>query len=686
MPRKPIGRPGASSSTSPGSWVPGEWEKGFSDAYSVIFDGVDDYVATAGADGTLEDKTYSFWAKSSTSGTNTVFSHGDKDERAFTFNWSGNGNLMYMGFGVYAFWPSSSKQSDGAWHYYAVVVDASNAPLSLLYVDGILQSVGVTSGTTDSQDYDSLIIGGADDAKFSGSLDEFAVFDGHLTSAQITAIYALGQPSDLTPYNPEHWWRMGDGDTFPTLQNMAANNYPGTMTNMDAADIVADAPTRAWDVYSTSFDGVDDYVNVGIIDYSAFSGLTIACWAKVGDFSTASTLMSSWGDDTINNYAWLLFWGAFISNKFSFLVSDDGTLYSRLDNSTALNDDQWYHVAVTWADTGNATIYIDGVADGTSSSMKTSIFDNDFKTAIGCDFDQSGEGVLRPMEGSTDECAIWNSALSASDITAIYNSGKPADLSPYSPLSWWRMGDGDTFPILRDIVATDDNALYLPGIAANYASVPDAADLDGFTNFTLEAKGVTLPDWTPSAEVPFISKYRASGSQKSWLLALKADGKLLLVVGFDGSSVTQYVSTAATGVTDGATADIMVLRTGLDVRFYVNGVQLGTDVTCVATALHAGTANVYVGDDDGWTVAPLLGSISRARVWNSAVGSASNPTETPVLDMNFTLANKGATSFDATSGQRVTINQSGIDPAVIRGATDGFMTNMEASDIVADAP
>jgi hypothetical protein len=41
-----------------------------------------------------------------------------------------------------------------------------------------------------------------------------------------------------------------------------------------------------------------------------------------------------------------------------------------------------------------------------------------------------------------DEVAIWNSALSAAQIRAIYNGGTPQSLAPYSPLAWWRMGDG----------------------------------------------------------------------------------------------------------------------------------------------------------------------------------------------------------------------------------------------------
>jgi len=42
-----------------------------------------------------------------------------------------------------------------------------------------------------------------------------------------------------------------------------------------------------------------------------------------------------------------------------------------------------------------------------------------------------------------DEAAYFSTALSAAQITAIYNSGDPANLAPYSPVGWYRMGDND---------------------------------------------------------------------------------------------------------------------------------------------------------------------------------------------------------------------------------------------------
>ena len=58
---------------------------------------------------------------------------------------------------------------------------------------------------------------------------------------------------------------------------------------------------------------------------------------------------------------------------------------------------------------------------------------------------------LQPMlflsngwNGKIDEVAVWNTALTATDVQNIYNAtttGKTADLSSLSPVAWYRMGD-----------------------------------------------------------------------------------------------------------------------------------------------------------------------------------------------------------------------------------------------------
>ena len=73
-------------------------------------------------------------------------------------------------------------------------------------------------------------------------VDELAVW-GSDQSGNISDIYNSGSTHDLdqlgTP--PDHWWRMGDGDTFPNIQDNVGN-ATFVMYNMAAADIVTDAP------------------------------------------------------------------------------------------------------------------------------------------------------------------------------------------------------------------------------------------------------------------------------------------------------------------------------------------------------------------------------------------------------------------------------------------------------------
>ena len=78
---------------------------------------------------------------------------------------------------------------------------------------------------------------------FNGEIDEVSIYSRGLTQSEVTSIYNGGVPNDVSSIsNIEAWWRMGDGDTFPTLtDNIGSNN--GTMTNMTSGNIVTDVPT-----------------------------------------------------------------------------------------------------------------------------------------------------------------------------------------------------------------------------------------------------------------------------------------------------------------------------------------------------------------------------------------------------------------------------------------------------------
>lgn len=76
-------------------------------------------------------------------------------------------------------------------------------------------------------------------------IDEVAIWNSDETF-NVSSIYNSGTPFDLSELTnpPLHWWRMGDGDTYPTLQDSgSAASCDFVMYNMTAANIVSDIPT-----------------------------------------------------------------------------------------------------------------------------------------------------------------------------------------------------------------------------------------------------------------------------------------------------------------------------------------------------------------------------------------------------------------------------------------------------------
>ncbi len=75
-------------------------------------------------------------------------------------------------------------------------------------------------------------------------LDELAFWNSELNQSQITSVYNSGFGTDLSSFSPSpaHWYRMGDGDTFPTISD-SIGSADLTMSNMTAANFVSEVPS-----------------------------------------------------------------------------------------------------------------------------------------------------------------------------------------------------------------------------------------------------------------------------------------------------------------------------------------------------------------------------------------------------------------------------------------------------------
>ena len=230
----------------------------------------------------------------------------------------------------------------------------------------------------------------------------------------------------------------------------------------------------------------------------------------------------------------------------------------------------------------------------------------------------------------------------------------------------WLFGTDDYMEVNNRYMASG-TYLYLPGIAGNYASTPDAGALDITGDIDLRCK-VALDDWTPGSLSTLVGKYGASG-QRSYLLYVNTTGTLGFQSTADGSTAIISTSTIAPTVVDGATLwvratlDVDNGASGNTVTFYTstdgtNWTQLGDPVVNAGTtSIFNSTALLGVGAyATSGATSPARGKFFRAQVLNGIGG-------TVAFDANFetSITSLLQTSFteSSTNAATVTINRSG---------------------------
>jgi hypothetical protein len=180
--------------------------------------------------------------------------------------------------------------------------------------------------------------------------------------------------------------------------------------------------------YSLQFDGTDDIMTASGAALDLKSNFSVSGWFRPSAISPGG-FGWYWGESTGGKRRAFLI----INGQWNF---NDGLV--NVLSTTISQANVWYHVVVTLNSSyTEAKIYVNGSLENTadwSASTQSFTYSN---TQIG------DSNLGNGFPGVIDELAIFNSVLSASDVAAIYNKGKPYDLSSYSPVGWWRMGDND---------------------------------------------------------------------------------------------------------------------------------------------------------------------------------------------------------------------------------------------------
>ena len=154
--------------------------------------------------------------------------------------------------------------------------------------------------------------------------------------------------------------------------------------------------------YALSFDGVDDYVNLSNPPSDVFSQLTWTVWVK----GQTGYIYAVGGGGT-HYFA--------IDDNFFPVFGLSG---SNVTSSTPVSANEWNHLAGVY-NGETRKIFVNGIETGSNSF--TGGIDANFTSTIG--YASGSLQISSPAfyQGNIDEVAIWNDALTAAEITALYN-------------------------------------------------------------------------------------------------------------------------------------------------------------------------------------------------------------------------------------------------------------------------
>jgi hypothetical protein len=196
--------------------------------------------------------------------------------------------------------------------------------------------------------------------------------------------------------------------------------------------------------FSMNFDGSNDYIDVGTSSnvWDGTTSLSVSLWVNLNSTGTYQYLIDS---NTLGN-AYIGFGIQLQSNgKFAYCVKDDTNLaISYYVNDIGFTYNNWHHIVLVY-DRANSNYYY--YNNGTQYTITPSVSSHSHTAFTDLYIGRPSLSNNYYADGKIDEVAIWNTALTSTQVSEIYSATSTnltKDLTTVSGSSlvyWNRMGD-----------------------------------------------------------------------------------------------------------------------------------------------------------------------------------------------------------------------------------------------------
>jgi hypothetical protein len=395
------------------------------------FDGGDDYV-DSGSQSSLDLSvlTAAFWVKApkQINSSSRLLDKLNQNVAGWNVQTNGDGPGIQLRIdtsaGVNQLPVAINGVLNNTWHHVAIVISGG---IAAGYLDGVVSNSGTYSQGTGLSAAVNLLIGarnGSSSSRFNGLMDDVRIYNRVLSKDEIKRLYNIGGTVKLNTSSANNslsqglvgWWTFDGKDMAGNYAfDKSGNGNRGTLTGTNGMPV----RTIGKIGQGLSFDGVDDYVNVGSSPTSNLSAFSVSAWFKTSARSNNDFHIISKAD--AGNYFWALAIDNPNGNIFAPTWQCDGANHSSLGSPiTGLTDGRWHHVLMVVNDNVKVEIFVDGQSSGSTEAFIGSL----------CTGSTANVNIGRRTDNqfyfndTIDDVRIYNRALSLDEIKRLYNVGR----------------------------------------------------------------------------------------------------------------------------------------------------------------------------------------------------------------------------------------------------------------------
>lgn len=531
---------------------------------------------------------------------------------------------------------STTTIAENTWYFLTGTYDGTS---TRLYVNGKLEDTDTKGFSASTQSVASAYIGQQYNATshFGGSVDDVKIYKYARTVAQIKTDYTLGARSTgagVSFSQPDNDFLNNGLVGYWPMDEIAADSCP--TASADSCDKSGNVSDGTWGGNATTtglakygnavtFDGNAD--NVTILDSDLYSinttnKFTASGWFYVNALAARQNILSK----TSGGHEWDFRLDTNGQLLAVIYTSAGGTFMVTGSAVSAITPGQWYHTTmVVDLDKPELTLYINGVAVGTSTTTSGSYTNGTGALRIGERNDGSGD-----VNGRIDEVRIYNRALASNEVAALYHWAP-------GPVGYWPMDENT-----GSLTVLDKSGNNLTGIMNGTMTISDwvpgkfgsALDFDGSNDYVLSTGATQLQrtasnPWTiggwyyirnASGDVSTLTQVRKAASNHGYYLSYGIVTSTISTDYYGGSGAYWRVRTTNDISLNGwhhivATHDgagytgVKIYVDGVSVPLTVSNAGSPTDITWTDTRMS-------IGADEG--ASPLDGQADDVKIYNYA--------------------------------------------------------------------